>query len=105
MIVIAHFVAISCYIGAAALAAMPFARPVSAPVRGVVALLAAGVVAHVTGLIEYARAVGQLPLTGLGPALSFAGLVLAATLLIVEALARDGTLTLGGAPPHPVPTP
>ena len=43
MTAIAHFVAITCYIGAAALAATPFARPVGAPVRGVVALLAAGV--------------------------------------------------------------
>src|SRR5919206_542666 len=50
MIAIAHSVAITCYIGAAALAATPFARPVSAPVRGVVALLAAGVLAHVSAL-------------------------------------------------------
>ena len=41
MTAIAHFIAITCYIGAAALAATPFARPVGAPVRGVVALLAA----------------------------------------------------------------
>ncbi|MDO8502892.1 MAG: hypothetical protein Q7S20_13725 [Gemmatimonadaceae bacterium] len=34
MIVIAHFTAISCYIAAAALAALPFARRVSAPVNG-----------------------------------------------------------------------
>ena len=63
MTAIAHFVAISCYVGAAALAAMPFVRPVGAPVRGVVALLAAGVLAHLAGLVVYARAVGQLPLT------------------------------------------
>ena len=41
MTAIAHFVAITFYIGAAALAATPFARPVGAPVRGVAALLAA----------------------------------------------------------------
>jgi len=104
MTAIAHFVAISCYVGAAALAATPFARPVGAPVRGVVALLGAGVLAHLAGLIDYAREVGQLPLTGLGPALSFAGLVLAATLLIVELIARDVSLTLVAAPLAAVPT-
>ena len=104
MTAIAHFVAISCYVGAAALAAMPFARPVGAPVRGVVALLGAGVLAHVTVLVAYARAVGQLPLTGLGPSLSFAGLVLAATLLVVELIARDVSLTLVTAPLAAVPT-
>ena len=35
MLVIAHAIAITCYIGAAALAAAPFARPIAAPVRGV----------------------------------------------------------------------
>ncbi len=98
MTAIAHFVAITCYIGAAALAATPFARPVGAPVRGVAALLAAGVLAHAAGLFAFAQRVGQLPLTGLGPSLSFAGLVLAATLLIVELAARDVSLTLVAAP-------
>lgn len=104
MTAIAHFVAITCYVGAAALAATPFARPVGAPVRGVVALLAAGVVAHAAGLAAYALRVGQLPLTGLGPSLSFAALVLAATLLVVEVVARDVSLTLVAAPLAAVPT-
>ena len=39
MIAIAHFVAISLYLGATALAAAPFARPMRAPVRGVVIVL------------------------------------------------------------------
>src|SRR3954471_24564293 len=104
MTAIAHFVAITCYIGAAALAATPFARPVGAPVRGVAALLGAGVVAHVVALLVYAQRVGQLPLTGLGPSLSFAGLVLAATLLVVELVARDVSLTLVTAPLAAVPT-
>ena len=98
MTAIAHFAAIFCYVGAAALAATPFVRPVGAPVRGVVALLAVGAMAHLAGLIAYALSVGQLPLTGLGPSLSFAGLVLAATLLIVELIARDVSLTLVTAP-------
>lgn len=98
MTAIAHSIAISCYIGAAALAATPFARPVGAPVRGVVAVLAAGILAHGAGLVEYAHRVGQLPLTGLGPSLSFAGLLLAATLLVVEVIARDVSLTLVAAP-------
>jgi ABC-type uncharacterized transport system permease subunit len=104
MTAIAHFVAISCYVGAAALAATPFARPVGAPVRGVAALLGAGVLAHLAGLVAYARVIGQLPITGLGPSLSFAGLVLAATLLVVEIIARDVSLTLVTAPLAAVPT-
>jgi ABC-type uncharacterized transport system permease subunit len=104
MTAIAHFVAITCYLGAAALAATPFARPVPAPVRGVAALLGAGVLAHVVGLAAYVQRVGQLPLTGLGPSLSFAGLVLAATLLAVELIARDVSLTLVAAPLSAIPT-
>src|SRR5689334_21811735 len=104
MTAIAHFVAISCYVGAAALAGMPVARPVGAPVRAVGAWLGAAVLAHLAGLIADARAVGQLPLTGLGPSLSFAGLVLAATLLVVELVARDVSLTLVTAPLAAVPT-
>lgn len=98
MTAIAHFVAITCYVGAAALAATPFARPVGAPVRGVAALLGAGVLAHALALVAYAQQVGQLPVTGLGPSLSFAGVVLAATLLVVEIAARDVSLTLVAAP-------
>lgn len=104
MTAIAHFIAITCYIGAAALAATPFARPVGAPVRGVTALLALGVVAHIAALLAYAERVGQLPLTGLGPSLSFAGLVLAATLLVVEIAAKDVSLTLVAAPLAAIPT-
>src|SRR6478752_6304709 len=81
-----------------------FARPVGAPVRGVVAVRGLGVLAHLAGLAAYVHRVGQLPLTGLGPSLSFAGLVLAATLLLVEALARDVSLTLVAAPLAAVPT-
>jgi len=104
MIAIAHFVAISLYIGAAALAATPFARPVGAPVRGVIALLAAGVLVHAMALILFARNVGAVPLTGLGPALSFAGFVLAATLFTVELLAQEVSLTLVAAPLAALPT-
>src|SRR5260221_9286891 len=103
MSAIAHFVAITCYIGAAALAATPFARPVGAPVRGVAAVLGIGIVAHAVALMAYVHRVGQLPLTGLGPALSFAGFVLAVTLLIVELVARDVSLTLVAAPLAAVP--
>lgn len=98
MIAIAHFIAISCYIGAAALAATPFVRPVAAPLRGVIAVLGAGVAAHGAALASVGRAAHQLPLTGLGPALSFAGFVLALTLVIAELLARDVSLTLVAAP-------
>jgi len=104
MIAIAHFIAISCYLGAAALAAVPFARPVRAPVIGVLVVLAAGVIAHAAGLVMYAERSSAVPLTGLGPSLSFAGIVLAFTLLVVELLARDVSLTLLAAPLAAVPT-
>jgi ABC-type uncharacterized transport system permease subunit len=98
MIAIAHSLAVTCYLGAAALAAAPFARPVSAPVRSVAALLAAGVAAHVGALALVAREASSIPVTGLGASLSFAGLVLAATLLGVELFARDVSLALLAAP-------
>jgi ABC-type uncharacterized transport system permease subunit len=98
MIAIAHFVATLCYLGAAALAAAPFARPVRVSVRWVTLALAAGAVAHAIALADLARSAGTAPLTGLGPALSFAGLALASTLLVVELLAREASLTLVAAP-------
>jgi ABC-type uncharacterized transport system permease subunit len=98
MIAIAHFVAILCYVGAAALAAAPIARPVRAPVRLVIGALAIGVSAHLVALLTAARALGQLPVSGLGPALSLAGLMVAATLLVAEIVTRDVTLTLVGGP-------
>lgn len=60
-------------------------------------MLLAGIAAHIAGFAA-ASATGGLPLTGLGPALSFAGLALAVTLLVVEAVASDVTLTLAAAP-------
>ena len=104
MTAIAHVIAITCYFGAAALAATPFARPVGAPVRGVAGILAVGVLSHAAGLFVYAMQVGQLPLTGLGPSLSFAGLVLAATLLVVEIVAHEVSLALIAAPLAAIPT-
>jgi HemX protein len=104
MIAIAQFIAISCYLGAAALAAVPFARPVKAPVAGVVAVLALGILAHVVALMAFAQRAGAVPLTGLGPSLSFAGVVLAFTLLVVEFLARDASLTVVAAPLAAIPT-
>ncbi|HEX2780730.1 MAG TPA: cytochrome c biogenesis protein CcsA [Gemmatimonadaceae bacterium] len=98
MIAIAHFVATTCYLGAAALAAAPFARPVRAPFRVVLGVLALGVLAHGVALVGVGRTSGQVPLTGLGPALSFAGAALALTLLIVELIARETSLTLVAAP-------
>jgi len=96
--VIAHFVAISSYIAAAALAALPFARRVSAPVKGVIGALALGVTAHAAALLELARQSGSGSLTGLGPALSFAGFVIAVALLLVETFAREVSLALVAAP-------
>ncbi len=98
MIVIAHFVVISCYIAAAALAALPFARRVNAPVNGVIAALAIGLAAHAFALFSFARESGSGSLTGLGPALSFAAFVLAVSLLLVEVFAREVSLTLFAAP-------
>lgn len=104
IIAIAHLVAIGCYLGAAALAAMPIARPVPAPLRGVVTALSIGVAAHAAALLAFARSSGAAPLTGLGPSLSFAGLVLAVTLLLVEVLARELSLTVIAAPLAALPT-
>ena len=104
MIAVAHFLALVFYIGAALLAATPFVRPIGAPFRGVVGMLGAGVLAHVLGLLAFALAAGQLPLTGLGPSLSSAGFVLATTLLVVELIARDVSLSLIAAPLAALPT-
>jgi ABC-type uncharacterized transport system permease subunit len=104
MIVLAHLVAIACYIGAAALAAAPFVRPVAAPVKGVLVALAAGVAAHFVALVGFTHAAGQLPLTGLGPSLSSAGFTLAATLLAAEFIAHEVSLTVVAAPLAAVPT-
>lgn len=98
MIAFAHFFAISCYIASVAVAVTPFARPVRAPVTLLCFVLGAGVVAHVAGLLVYWVQASAVPLTGLGPALSFAGALIAATLLIVELTARDVSLTLVAAP-------
>ena len=98
MIAIAHFIAVTFYLGAAAVAALPFARRVKAPVVAVVATLLLGVGAHATALAGLTKQAGAASLTGLGPGLSFAGLVLAISLVIVESLAREVSLTLVAAP-------
>lgn len=98
MIAIAHSLAITLYLAAACLAAVPFARPIPAPTRGVIVLLAAGVAAHLVALGEFLLVHGQPPLTGLGPSLSFAAFLIAATLLLAEVLAREVSLTLVAAP-------
>jgi HemX protein len=98
IIAIAQFVASLCYVGAAALAAAPMFRPVTAPVRAVTGVLATGVVAHAAALVLVAFDAGRAPMTGLGPALSFGALLLATTLLITELSARDTSLSLIAAP-------
>src|SRR4051812_33985144 len=98
MTAFAHFFAISCYIGSVAVAATPFARPVRAPVKLLCLVLGVGVVSHAVGLITYSIQASAAPLTGLGPALSFAALLIALTLLIVEITAQEVTLTLIAAP-------
>lgn len=104
MIAIAHFLAITLYLAAAALAATGFARPVNAPVRGVVAFLSVGVTVHLAVLVALAVQAGHVYVAGLGPSLSLAGFVLAATLLVAEVLARDVSLTLVAAPMAAIPT-
>jgi ABC-type uncharacterized transport system permease subunit len=71
---------------------------VRAPVKLLCLVLGAGVAAHVAGLVAYWVNASAAPLTGLGPALSFAALLIAVTLLIVESTAREVTLTLIAAP-------
>ena len=98
MIAIAHFVAVTFYLAAAAVAALPFARRVKAPVASVIIALLLGVGAHATALAALTKQTGAASLTGLGPGLSFAGLVLALSLVVVESLAREVSLTLVAAP-------
>jgi HemX protein len=98
MIPIAHFIAVTFYLGAAAIAALPFARRVRAPVGPVVISLLLGIGAHATALAGLTKQSGAASLTGLGPGLSFAGLVLAISLVIVETLAREVSLALIAAP-------
>src|SRR5437763_7483669 len=98
MIPIAHFFAVTCYLGAPASPSLPFARRLGAPVGAVVVALLLGVGAHATALAALTRQSGAASLTGLGPALSFAGLVLAISLVIVESAAREVSLTLIAAP-------
>ena len=98
MIPIAHFFAVTFYLAAAAVAAVPFARRVKAPVATVVIALLLGIGAHATALAGLTRQAGAASLTGLGPGLSFAGLVLAISLVIVESLAREVSLALIAAP-------
>lgn len=98
MSTLACVLAISAYLGAAALAATPIARPVPAPVRAVVGILGFGVASHMAALAAIATQAGSAPLLGLGPALSFAGLALAISLLVVEIVAAEVSLTLVTAP-------
>lgn len=98
MIAIAHSLAVTLYLAAAGLAAVPFARPIRAPVRGVVSVLVGALAAHLVALGAFVRVHGQPPLTGLGPALSSAAFLVAITLVIVEVLADEVSLTLFAAP-------
>lgn len=98
MIAFAHFFAILCYIGSVAVAAAPFARPVRAPIRLVCVILGVGVAAHLVGLVAYSVHSAAVPLTGLGPALSVAGALIAMTLFVVEFMAGEVSLTLVAAP-------
>jgi len=98
MIAIAHFIAVTFYLAAAAVAALPFARRVKAPVAAVIIALLLGIGAHATALAGLTKESGAASLTGLGPGLSFAGLVLAISLVVVETLAREVSLTLVAAP-------
>src|SRR5579872_1734270 len=98
MIATSHIIALICYIGAAVLAAAPFARPMVASLYRVSMVLSVGVAAHLCGLIALGIQAHAVPITGLGPALSFSGLVLAVTLLAVEWAAREVTLSILVAP-------
>lgn len=104
MIATAHIIALVCYFGAAVFAAAPFARPMDVSFYRVSALLCVGVVAHAGGLVTLGVHAAAVPITGLGPALSFSGLVLAGTLLAVEWSAREVTLSILVAPLAALPT-
>ena len=65
MIAIAHFVAVTFYLAAAAVAALPFARRVKAPVASVIIALLLGIGAHATALAALTKQTGAASLTGL----------------------------------------
>ncbi len=98
IVVLSLLLAVTCYAAAAALAVTPLARPIGPPVHGVVTALSLGVLAHLIALIVTAYGAHELPIAGLGPALSVAGLTLALVLLLAESWARDVVLSLIGAP-------
>ncbi len=98
MIVVALLFAALCYATAAGLAAIPLARPIGPPVRAVLAVLTVGVAAHLCAAVAMGFSMRQMPVSGLGPALSFAGLAMAASLLLAEFIVRDVTLSLIAAP-------
>ena len=98
IVAFALLLAVTCYALAAALAVAPLARPIGPPVQGVVTVLSVGVVAHLIALIVTAYGAHELPIVGLGPALSVAGLTLAVVLLLAESWARDVVLSLIAAP-------
>jgi HemX protein len=98
IVVLSLLVAVACYACAAALAVTPLARPIGPPVQGVVTALGVGVLAHLVALVATGYAAHEVPIEGLGPALSVAGLTLAVVLLLAESWARDVILSLIGAP-------
>src|SRR5436305_13598042 len=98
MIAIAHFIAVTFYLAAAAVAALPFARRVKAPVAAVIIALLLGIGAHATALAGLTKESGAASLTGLSPGPPFAGLVRDISLLVGESLPRGGRLTLFAAP-------
>jgi hypothetical protein len=98
IVVLSLLIAVTCYAAAAALAVTPLARPIGPPVHGVVTALGVGVLAHLIAFTVTAYGAHELPIAGLGPALSVAGLTLAVVLLLAESWARDVVLSLIGAP-------
>lgn len=98
IVVLSLLLAVVCYACAAAFAATPLARPIGPPVQSVVTALTIGVVAHIVAFVASGYAAHELPIAGLGPALSVAGLTLAVVLLLAESWARDVVLSLVAAP-------
>jgi ABC-type transport system involved in cytochrome c biogenesis permease subunit len=89
MIGFLHGLALGFYLVSAVGLYASFAEGRPAPPRSPLLILAASVLAHLAGLIAFTVTYGQLPLSGLGPALSTFTLLLGAALL-AGTLRREG---------------
>lgn len=93
------------YAGTAAVAAVPLLGLVTrrAPAALVLGAQAAAVACHFGGLLAYAVAHGQLPLSGLAPALSSLAFLVGLLALLIQGLTREDAIVVVASPLVVVP--